>query len=188
LHKKLTTEQIRSTKPERKWYHTLPKRQVVLILDHINNTANIGNIFRLADAFRIEKLWLYGSSFINGRKYKRYSKRIDKWVPWEQTEDKTVICNTVKHYENQGYCITAIELCDDAEPLFGCGISQPVVIIIGSELDGVSQELLEICNRVLYLPMQGMGNSINVSNCTAIALYEIINKKLLKIVEINGKT
>ena len=98
---------------------------------------------------------------------------LEKWVDWEYVEDATQI---VKKLKSNGVEITSVEVASNSidyrqyEPKF------PLCLILGREYDGVSQELLDLSDNVIHLPLLGMSNSINVSTAASVVMYYAFDK------------
>ena len=130
-----------------------------------------GAIFRLCDAFLVERL-IIGGAFVGLRKRKliQAAQGTQHWVPWEQTENAAAAVAAAKQ---AGACVIAIEQTslgvspDELPPVF------PVVLVVGSEKGGVSQEVIDMADAAVSIPMLGMANSINVASAAAIVLWRI---------------
>ena len=133
----------------------------------MESSSNLGNIFRLAYAMLIEKIWICGKPPVLGSRFYKASRGTDRWVQWEYVDGIAKLLAGLKRY---GYSIVAMELCPSAKPLSQFPLREPLALVFGSESGGVSQQALDFCDAAVYLPMSGMGNSINVSNSVAIAL------------------
>jgi len=164
-----TTGELRAGKVSRAEFGTILRRKICIILDGVESSSNLGNIFRLADAMLIEKIWICGKPPVLGSRFYKASRGTDRWVQWEYSDD---IAKLLAGLKRAGYSIIAMELCPSAKPLSQFPLREPLALVFGSESGGVSQQALDICDAAVYLPMPGMGNSINVSNSAAIALYE----------------
>jgi tRNA G18 (ribose-2'-O)-methylase SpoU len=166
----LDKTQLRSTKIPRDTFSSIKRNSIILFLDSVHNTANIGNCFRLCDAFMLEKLVVTDSEALRPKKLKQFSKATEQWVPHEAVADKSQFLKTARA---EGYQIIAGELCDHSQPLEQLRLtSRKLVLVLGSEVDGISVEVLALCDQVYHIPMQGMGNSLNVSNAAAILVWQ----------------
>ena len=135
---------------------------------------NIGTILRLSDALLIKKVFICGNTIVPlNYKIKTSSRGAEKWVDWEYIEDASQI---VKKLKKEGVEITSVEVASNSidyrkyEPKF------PLCLILGREYDGVSQELLDLSDNVIYLPLLGMSNSINVSTAASVVMYYTYDK------------
>ena len=145
---------------------------IILVCDNVTNAPNIGGLFRIADAFGVEKLILCGENIFLGRKMSKTSRATEKSVKYEILQSATLIVET---YKNEGYKIFSLEITKDSEPLHLCSFTnnKPIVLIVGDENFGVSEDLLAISDKTIHINMFGQNSSMNVVQATNIALYEI---------------
>ena len=149
------------------------KRKVYLVLDNIRSAQNVGSIFRTADAVGVVKIYLCGIT------PKPPRKDIDKsalgavdFVEWEYVESARQKAESLKQ---EGVGIIALEQDKRSLPYAQLATSdKPLALVVGSEIDGVSSEILDIADKIIEIPMNGQKNSLNVSVATGIALYKII--------------
>lgn len=173
--KQLTVEEMREGKVSRAEFSSVPRRKISIVLDGLESSSNLGNIFRMADALLIEKIWICGRQPVLGRRFLKASRGTDRWVEWEYRQDAASVLSGLK---KEGCSVVAMELCASAMPLSEFVFREPLALVFGSESKGVSPESLKQCDAAVSLPMQGLGNSINVSNSVAIALYQAIMPSL----------
>ena len=154
--------------------HSFP---IILVCDNVTNAPNIGSLFRMADAFGIEKLILCGTNISLGRKMAKTSRATEKVVDYEISESAS---NVVENLRTEGYQIISLEITKSSKPLNSIIFSKekPIALIIGDENFGVSEALLNISDDIIHINMFGQNSSMNVVQATNIALYEI-TKQLL---------
>ena len=152
-----------------------------LILHDIRSTHNVGSLFRTADGFGVKKIFLTGYTPAPIDRFKRKDTRISKvslgaedTVLWEQGD----INEITKNLKNQDTEIVALEQTENSVPLNTYTPNKDTALIVGNEVDGVSKEVLELCDAVVEIPMHGSKESFNVSNAGAIALYHFANNSL----------
>ncbi|TDU40162.1 SpoU rRNA methylase family protein [Gelidibacter sediminis] len=152
--------------------HTFP---ITLVCENVTNAANVGSIFRIADAFGIEKLIFCGSPIPKGRKMTKTSRSTEKYVPYEHHEDAQFLLGTLK---NSGYHIVAIEITSSSTALDKMSIEQqsPIVLLVGDENFGISEACLKLADQIVHIEMFGQNSSMNVTQATSIALYEMTNQ------------
>lgn len=155
--------------------HSFP---ITLICDNVGNAANIGSLFRTADAFGIEKLIFCGKPVLLRRKMAQTSRATEKYVKFEWRDNPK---ETLVNLKSIGYLIIALEITDNSTSLYEMELSttQPIALLIGDENFGVSERLLELSNHIIHIDMFGKNSSMNVVQATNIALYEI-TKQLSK--------
>lgn len=149
------------------------KFPVILILDNITGEANIGSIFRLADAFNIEKIVFSGSEpNLDSRRLQKTARNTHKSVVYEFTEDVPGFIYNLRD-NNEIY---ALEITSGSIPVGGFKYSEEkkgIILILGNEILGIHKELLEISDKHLHINMFGQNSSMNVAQAAGIALYEI---------------
>jgi len=150
-----------------------PPRPITLICDGITLSANIGGIFRLADAFGVDEI-IFGGDIIDtsSRKIKHVSRSTHNWVKHRNSEDLT---REIQDYKAQGFKIIALEITSQSLPLAAIDFPKEtqIVLVIGSEIAGVSESILYVCDAVYHIPMFGKNSSMNVTNALGILLYEL---------------
>lgn len=161
-------------------YNTNFKKQtfpITLVCDHVTNAPNIGSLFRIADAFGIEKLILCGDHIPFGRKMTKTSRATEKVVRYEVVKSAS---KTVENLKNENYQIIALEITDASRAIHSFNFSKEksIALIIGDENFGVSEDILKISDAIIHIDMFGQNSSMNVVQATNIALYEM-TKQLL---------
>lgn len=150
---------------------------ILLICDNVTNAPNIGSLFRMADAFGIEKLILCGENIVLGRKITKTSRATEKVVPYEIHESASAIVEDLKRKD---YKIIALEITNSSQPIhsYTFSVEKPIALIIGDENFGISEAILKNSDAIIHIDMFGQNSSMNVVQATNIALYEI-TKQLL---------
>ena len=147
---------------------------MTLVLDNIRSLYNTGSLFRTADALLVEKIVLCG---ITGAPP---NKQIEKvalgavdTVPFEYEKD---VKTAVSRLKAQGKQIVALELTKESVNYQKAEYSENVALVVGNEVDGVNDQVLEMCDLAVDIPMKGRANSLNVATATAVVAYEIASK------------
>ncbi len=151
------------------------KHPVSVVLDNVRSMNNIGSIFRSSDCFGVEKLYLCGiSGTPPHREIHKTALGAENSVPWEYSETTLEACLALKA---KGYKLMAIEQVENSTALgsFKLEKDQPYALILGNEVDGVSQEVLDLCDICIEIPQYGTKHSFNVSVCAGIVLWELLN-------------
>jgi len=169
LEKQLSKEDIRKNKPSREDYLNQPKLPLVLVLDNVTNSYNVGAFIRLADAFAIEKIIVCGELTISDKKLKKASRNEAKWVCIEYS-DSTI--SSLQTLSDKGYTIYGVELCHESVDYKEVNYTPPCALVLGNERKGVSETALKLSDQLIHISMFGMGNSLNVSTAGAIVLAE----------------
>jgi 23S rRNA (guanosine2251-2'-O)-methyltransferase len=172
--KKLKTWEL-GRKSAEEFKHT-DKIPVVIILDNIRSGHNVGSVFRTADAFRIEKIFLCGHSCTppHPEIYKTALGAEDT-IPFEKNIS---IIDCIENLKSKGYTIVGIEQTDNSIPLNELPIKENdhYAIVLGNEVDGVQQEALNICDNIVEIPQEGTKHSLNISVAAGVVLWEFFKK------------
>jgi tRNA G18 (ribose-2'-O)-methylase SpoU len=145
---------------------------ITLVCDNVINAPNIGSLFRMADAFGVEKLILCGEHISFGRKMVKTSRATEKVVNYQINASALVV---VENLKKQGYQIISLEITDASKPIhtFKFSTEKPIALIIGDENFGVSEAILNNSDAIIHIDMFGQNSSMNVVQATNIALYEM---------------
>jgi tRNA G18 (ribose-2'-O)-methylase SpoU len=158
-------------RPDRHDFPTLPRRPLRIVLDGVSRLANIGTMFRLCDAFRVERLYICGFDLVpHKRKLLKAAAGTIGWVPFEAREDAASV---VRESRAAGYSIAVVELCDASIPPQDLSSAAPICLVLGAENAGVSPEIIALADQRIEIPTDGMGGSINLTTAAAIVLYEL---------------
>ena len=155
-------------------YRTVSKTPLIVVLDNIRSMHNVGAIFRTSDAFRVEKIYLCGiTATPPHRDIRKTALGAEESVAWEYTKTTAEALTQLKDCH-----ICALEQVVNSVPLREVKLPQDktIVLIVGNEVDGVDENLLDSCNQVIEIPQFGTKHSFNVSVSTGITLWEIFNK------------
>ena len=157
-------------------YKASAKVSVVVILDNIRSAINVGSVFRSSDAFAIERLILVGfTATPPSREITKTAIGATSSVDWTHVDD---ITDTLLQLKKNGYTITSIEQTDSSVSLLDWDIKpdQKLAIVMGNEVDGVSDEALALSDVAIEIPQYGTKHSLNVSVCAGVVLWEVSRK------------
>ena len=157
-----------------------PVRDIDLqvLLDNVRSLYNVGSIFRTAEASGISQIHLCGMTPTpDNPRLEKTAIGAQHMIPWQYSNNGLERAQNLK---KQGHGLWAIEGGARATSLFESGPApknQPIVLVIGNELAGVDADILAICERVLYIPMGGSKESLNVTVAFGIAVYFLRNSQ-----------
>lgn len=152
----------------------------IAVLDNVRSVYNVGSIFRTANAVGIEKIYLCGITptplDAKGRRRSDFAKvalGAEDTVAWEYVSS-TLEC--VQKLKGDGFFLIAIEQDGTSTDYKSVSVSgkEDIAFIIGAEVDGMKKEVLEICDVIAEIPMQGTKESLNVTIAFGIAIYRIL--------------
>lgn len=148
------------------------KIPVIVLLDSIRSMNNVGAVFRTADAFIIEKVVLCGiTPQPPHREIHKAALGATESVEWSYEKEVT---DALQKLKSEGYKILAIEQTTGSIALDKQVISkkEKYVVVMGNEVDGVSDEALALCDGFIEIPQLGTKHSLNVSVCAGIIMWE----------------
>ncbi len=150
---------------------------ITLVCDNVTNASNIGSLFRISDAFGVEKLILCGEHIPFGRKMAKTSRATEKYVNYEIASSTS---ETVKTFKTNDYQIISLEITEASQPIhnFKFSTEKSIALVIGDENYGISEAILNMSDAIIHIDMFGQNSSMNVVQATNIALYEM-TKQLL---------
>lgn len=159
--------------PEEIYQHT---PRPILIADHLMTPDNLGALIRLADNIGATEVYFLGKEEEHRMgKVRRSAASSRDNIRWHFTEE-----NDLHKIVPQGKSIVAIETADNATCIYDTQLPDDVAFIVGSERDGLSDDLLQQCDMVVYIPVPGPTRSLNVSHAAAVALFEWQRQMLMK--------
>ena len=146
------------------------KIPLVVVLDNIRSLHNVGSVFRSADSFTIEKVILCGiTAKPPHREIQKTALGATESVEWVYEEDTL---SAVINLRNAGYRLVAVEQTENSiEPRSIIDSDSKYAIILGNEVDGVAQEVIEVCDECLEMPQDGTKHSLNISVAAGIIMW-----------------
>lgn len=157
-------------------YKSAKKTPLILILDNIRSLNNIGSVFRTADAFLIEKIYLCGITATPPHKdIQKTALGATQSVEWEYADDAVEL---IKRLQQQGIEVFAIEQAEQAIQLhsFLPQLQQKYAFVFGNEVKGVQQSVVDICDGVVEIPQLGTKHSLNIAVSTGVCLWDFLSK------------
>ncbi len=176
MNRKLQNEELNRLSAEE--FKRSKKIPLVLILDNIRSMNNVGIIFRTADAFLIESIYLCGlTAKPPHREIQKTALGATETVHWqyfEQTKQAIEFC------EQKKYLCYAVEQTTNSIALhqFNAHLKPGLALVFGSEVGGVDEEIIRLCVGSIEIPQQGFKHSLNVAVSAGIVCWEIERKQI----------
>lgn len=152
------------------------KNPVIIVLDNIRSLNNIGSVFRTADAFRIEKIYLCGiTARPPHRDIQKTALGSTASVEWHYLENTK---DAIHQLKNNGYTTIALEQTDISLKLneFYPDATKKYALILGNEINGVSDSIIDLVDFCIEIPQFGTKHSLNVTIAAGIAIWDILFK------------
>lgn len=157
-------------------FKTALKTPLILILDDIRSLNNIGSVFRTADAFLIEKIYLCGiTATPPNKEIHKTALGATETVDWEYSDD---VITVIQNLKKDGVKIYAIEQVEHAIFLqdFAVDSNEKYALIFGNEVFGVNQKAIEICDGTIEIPQLGTKHSLNIAVSAGIVVWDLFKK------------
>ena len=171
------TEMNRLTTDE---FAKVKKVPLVVVLDNVRSQHNVGSVFRTADAFRLEGVWLCGICCTPpNQEIHKTALGAETTVDWKYFKNTL---DAVNELHRQGYNVFAIEQAENSITLQNIDLTQfnkengKYAVVLGHEVFGVNQEVINNCDACIEIPQYGTKHSMNVSVTAGIVMYELSNK------------
>ena len=174
---KLTTAEMGRMSVEE--YHEADKLPLVVVLDNVRSQHNVGAVFRTADAMRIERVVLCGICCCPpNQEIHKTALGAEESVEWSYFKETL---EAVRELQAQGYTVYAVEQAHDSITLEEAAVkvqrdkvqSTKVAVVLGHEVFGVQQEVVDRCDGCIEIPQYGTKHSMNVSVTAGIVMYRI---------------
>jgi 23S rRNA (guanosine2251-2'-O)-methyltransferase len=155
------------------------KTPIIIVLDNVRSLNNIGSIFRTADAFLLEAIYLCGISAQPPHKeIHKTALGAEDSVEWAYFAETNDALRTLK---NKGFCLIALEQTEGSTSLelFPIKENQKYALIFGNEVKGIQQEVIDYCDYCVEIPQFGTKHSFNVSVTAGIVIWEWYRRMVL---------
>lgn len=171
IRKLKTLEMQRLTVEE---FHEAEKMPLIVVLDDVRSMHNVGSVFRTCDAFRAESVYLCGITACPPmNEIHKTALGAEESVDWRYFKDA---CDAVRSLHEDGYKVLAVEQCEGSTKLpaeVSAEGYKGIAVILGNEVHGVHQEVIDLCDGCLEIPQYGTKHSMNVSVTAGIIIWEM---------------
>ena len=152
------------------------KTPIIIVLDDIRSLHNIGSVFRTADAFLIEKIYLCGiTATPPNKEIHKTALGATETVTWEHAEN---VLEVIENLKKESITVLAIEQVESAIFLqdFVVEKDKKYALVFGNEVFGVSQDAIAICDGCIEIPQLGTKHSLNISVSAGIVVWDLFQK------------
>lgn len=158
--------------------------EITLVLDNIRSTHNVGSIFRTAEGFGIKEIVLSGytpyPTFDGDTRLPHLAEKITRQIHKTALGAETMV--PFRYYDTletwnaeNNLSLIALEQAENSIPLGNYQPPERFALLLGEEVNGIPQDILDRCDSILEIPMQGQKESFNVSVAAGVALYALIS-------------
>ena len=167
---KRCNDKLKANRPTLQEVKFIPRLPISILLENIRSVHNVGSIFRTADGFGAEKIYITGYTAHPPREdLHKTALGAEDAVPWEYFEDPIEAAKTIK---KKNIPLVLIEQTNGSQSIYDMDFEFPICFIVGNEVSGVSEDLSNLADLQIELPMRGIKQSLNVSVAVGIVGYE----------------
>ena len=154
------------------------KFPLIVVLENVRSAYNVGSVFRTADAFLIEAIYICGySAFPPHKEIKKTALGAEETVSWKHFKTSA---EAIEELRNEKYKVYAVEQAVDSLKLHTAsfGSEEKIAVIFGNEVTGVEQATIHLCDGCIEIPQLGMKHSLNIATAAGVVLWELIRTRL----------
>lgn len=154
------------------------KIPVIVVLENVRSAYNVGSVFRTADAFLLEGMYICGyTAYPPHKEIKKTALGADETVHWKHFKK---IDEAIEELKKLGYKIYAVEQAENSIKLQAASLQpdEKIAVIFGNEVTGVEQSTILQCDGCIEIPQLGMKHSLNVSVAAGVVLWELVRGKV----------
>ncbi|MDR1678777.1 MAG: RNA methyltransferase [Prevotellaceae bacterium] len=171
MSRKLQIEELNRISPEE--FREAKKTPLVVVLDNVRSLHNIGSVFRSSDAFLVEAVYLCGiSSTPPNAEIHKTALGAEFTVQWQYVEETL---DALAELKTAGYTLLAVEQAENSIMLPNLSVEKDkkYAVVLGNEVKGVQQSVVDFCDETVELPQFGTKHSLNVSVAAGIVIWEM---------------
>lgn len=154
------------------------KTPVIAVLENIRSAYNVGSVFRTADAFLLQAIYITGYTCIPPHKeIKKTALGAEQTVDWKHFANAT---EAIKHLRGESYKVYAVEQAKNSLMLQQTDFKadEKIAVIFGNEVTGVEQDTILQCDGCIEIPQLGMKHSLNIATAAGVVLWEIVRGRI----------
>lgn len=153
-----------------------PKTPVIAVLENVRSAYNVGSVFRTADAFLIEAIYITGYTAKPPHKeIKKTALGAEETVAWQHFPSAK---EAIFELKGNGYKVFAVEQVENSISLEKFEAEDKVAVIFGNEVSGVEQSTIALCHGTIEIPQLGMKHSLNIATAVGVVLWELIRNRV----------
>jgi 23S rRNA (guanosine2251-2'-O)-methyltransferase len=154
------------------------KIPIIVVLENIRSAYNVGSVFRTADAFLVEGIYIIGYSAKPPHKeIRKTALGAEETVDWKYFK---TTAETIDHLRERDFDVYAVEQAVESVPLHQLQFNQDrkIAVIFGNEVTGVEQSTIHLCDGCIEIPQLGMKHSLNIATAAGVVLWELVRSRV----------
>ena len=177
--RKLSMEELERKSVEE--FKKSEKFPIIAVLENIRSAYNVGSVFRTADAFLIEAIYIIGYSAKPPHKeIKKTALGAEETVPWKYFKTSS---EAIADLKDQGLRIFAVEQTENSLKLQDIAFEQEekIAVVFGNEVTGIEQSTIHLCDGCIEIPQLGMKHSLNIATAAGVVFWELVRTRINRI-------
>jgi 23S rRNA (guanosine2251-2'-O)-methyltransferase len=178
MTQKLSMDDLNRITPEE--FKQSNKTPVIAVLENIRSAYNVGSVFRTADAFLLEAIYITGYTCTPPHKeIKKTALGAEETVAWAHFENAAI---AIENLKSQGYKVYAVEQVVNSIMLNEISFSstEKIAVVFGNEVSGVEVETIKLCDGCIEIPQFGTKHSLNIATAAGVVLWELVRGRVNK--------
>ena len=153
------------------------KMPVIAVLENIRSAYNVGSVFRTADAFLLEGIYICGySPYPPHKEIRKTALGAEESVSWKHFKTAK---EAIHELRELGYMIYSVEQAEQSTKLHQFrSASEKIAVVFGNEVTGVEQSTIELSDGIIEIPQLGMKHSLNIATAAGVVLWELVRPKI----------
>jgi 23S rRNA (guanosine2251-2'-O)-methyltransferase len=159
-------------------FKAVEKTPVIAVLENIRSAYNVGSVFRTADAFLLEAIYITGYTCVPPHKeIKKTALGAEETVTWKHFENAA---NAIEELKKNGYKVYAVEQVVDSLMLHEVSFTstEKIAVVFGNEVSGVELDTIKLCDGCIEIPQFGTKHSLNIATAAGVVLWEIVRGRI----------
>jgi 23S rRNA (guanosine2251-2'-O)-methyltransferase len=159
-------------------FKQVPKMPIVAVLENIRSAYNVGSVFRTADAFLLEAIYITGYTCAPPHKeIKKTALGAEETVDWKHFANAAAAIHELKQ---NGYKVYAVEQIVNSTMLQNIAFdkNEKIAVVLGNEVSGVEVETIKLCDGCIEIPQFGTKHSLNISTAAGVVLWELVRGRI----------
>jgi 23S rRNA (guanosine2251-2'-O)-methyltransferase len=159
-------------------FKAVEKTPVIAVLENIRSAYNVGSVFRTADAFLLEAIYITGYTCIPPHKeIKKTALGAEETVAWKHFENAA---KAIEELRNNGYKVFAVEQVVNSLMLQEVSFTstEKIAVVFGNEVSGVELDTIKLCDGCIEIPQFGTKHSLNIATAAGVVLWEIVRGRI----------
>ena len=169
-------------------FRAAEKLPIIVVLENIRSAYNVGSVFRTADAFLLQSIYLCGyTAHPPHKEIRKTALGAEETMSWKYFKKTS---EAIEELRTENYKIFGIEQTVDGLMLQAAGVGpeERIAVVFGNEVSGVEQSTIELTDGCIEIPQLGMKHSLNIATAAGVVLWELVRTRIALPLSANNRT